>query len=318
MEIKVEQLWDLILEEFPQPELPMDKPVPSLPGLKRRREGQGLSDRLRNTIIVGGSLVVLGGAAAYVASQDIPGQIAEWFTSEAPTPTAFDSSVNKSSVENGINAVTVLKTDLLKEYVEQSAQNKDSKNPTAIFPVIFTAPGQRVDYEYQKPFIAGTDSQTGQPVTIEKPGTIHAKFNKGEEIPVPVENAEIFQFPPRIIDGKQYFVGVWMKFQQNGETFAFGISADDVRTFIPIGEVVNAPLVPVNEGGTLLFSNAKNGLKLPFTTPVIRVNIETNLSSGFSFSRYNPETGRWESKRPNFVTDKSTGQSKLMLPQNNN
>lgn len=238
------------------------------------------------------------------------------FNKEIPVPTTFDINASKSSIEAGVNAVVVSKTELKKAYEEQSAQNTDGR-PTVVFPVKFTASGQRIDYEYQERFLAGTDSQTGKPVYMERPGTIIAHFSVGEEIAIPAENAEVFQFPPQIIGGKEYFVGLWIKFQQNGETYAFGISGQDVRTFIPLGEAASAPLVPTNEGGTLLFSEAKNGLKLPLGTPVARVNINPILNSGFSFSRYNPNNphvnARWESIKPNFVTDNSMEQTKLLI-----
>ncbi len=231
----------------------------------------------------------------------------------------FDPTANRSIIEVGINTVTVSDEDLKKAYREQVEKNK--QGPTILFPVKFTENGQRVNYEHskQEQFLVGKDSQTGEPVYMERPSTIHAHFDVGEEIPVPAENAEVFQFPPRVIDGIRHFVGLWIKFQQNGETFAFGISGQDVRTFIPLGEAANAPIVPTNEGGTLLLSEARNGLKLPLGTPVARVNIDTNLNSGFSLSRYNPNNphvnARWESVKPNFVTDNSTGQTRLMLPQ---
>lgn len=231
-------------------------------------------------------------------------------------PSTFNPDSDMGIVKAGVNATSVASTEILRNaYLEQVTQNNDG-HPTIVFPATFTTDGKIINYEYQQPLLVGTDSKTGEPVYLDRPGTIRVHFDVGEEIIIPAENSEVFQFPPQIIGGKEYFVGLWIKFQQNGETYAFGISAADVRTFTAIGEAINAPKVPVNKGGTLLLNEAKDGLKLSLGTPVARVNINTdpNLGfTGFSLSRFNPETQRWESIRPNFVTDGPDGQKKLLV-----
>ena len=224
---------------------------------------------------------------------------------------AFDITANRGIAEAGTNTISGSKDSLKKAYEEQVDKNKDSKNPTVLFPVKFAQNGQRAGYRYAKPSSPFTDG-----TVIEFPGSISLKLDKGAEILVMAENAEVFQYKPAIIGGKEYFVGLWIKFQQNGEIYGFGISSADVRTFIPSQEIAGAPIVPNREQGGLDLSGAKNGLKLPLGTPVARINYITNvtdMNAGMNFKRYNRETGRWEEIRPNFVTDNSSGQVKLLV-----
>jgi len=224
---------------------------------------------------------------------------------------AFDPAANSAVVEAGANTVYAPTDTLKRAYEEQADGNKGSKNPTVLFPVQFTQNGQRAGYRYAKPSSPFTDG-----TVIEFPGSISLKLDKGAEILVMAENAEVFQYKPAIIGGKEYFVGLWIKFQQNGEIYGFGISSADVRTFIPSQEIAGAPIVPNREQGGLDLSGAKNGLKLPLGTPVARINYITNvtdMNAGMNFKRYNRETGRWEEIRPNFVTDNSSGQVKLLV-----
>lgn len=288
----------------------------ALAGLALLETGGAIANEQFNEQPIGTQTVIQDLAWPWNLGKSAVEDIQRLFQGKTSSPEAsvFDPQADKQTVKAGVNTIAVSETELKKAYEAQSAQNRDGR-PTVVFPLKFTADGQRVDYEYQKPLSPFTDG-----TVIEFPGTIKTNLDKGMEIVVPAENAEVFQFQPQIIDGKQYFVGLWIKFQQNGETYAFGVSGADVRTFIPIGEVVNAPLVPVNKGGTLLLADAKNGLKLPVGMPVARVDRNTILEEGFNFSRYNPNNphinARWESIRPNFVTDNSTGQLKLILPQN--
>lgn len=228
----------------------------------------------------------------------------------------FDPAANSGVVEAGTNTVAGFNDSLKRKYEEQVDKNKDSKSPTVLFPVKFAQNGQRAGYKYAKPSTIGTDSQTGQPVTQEFPGSISLKLDKGVEILVMAEDAEVFQYKPLIIDGKEYFVGLWIKFQQNGEIYGFGISSADVRTFTSIGDASNAPIVPSFPQGGLDLSGAKNGLKLPLGISVARIDYVTyvtDMNAGMNFKRYNRETGRWEQIRPNFVTDNSSGQVKLLV-----
>ena len=71
---------------------------------------------------------------------------------------AFDPTANRFIVEAGTNTVYAPTDTLKRAYEEQVDRNKGSKNPTVIFPITFTAPGQRVGYEYAKPLTNGTDS----------------------------------------------------------------------------------------------------------------------------------------------------------------
>lgn len=242
------------------------------------------------------------------AAEDIQG----FFNKEAPVSSTFDNNADRQVIKAGVNTVAVSETELKKAYEEQSAQNTDG--PTVIFPVKFTAEGQEVNYAFEPPLTGIIDGQTGKPKIIESPGAIKLDFRKNLEIVVPAENAEIFQFPPRVVNGQRYFQGVFIKWQQGKELFSLAVSSQDIRTFIPLGETANAPLIPSNEGGNWR-SKAQNGLQLPLAKSIMKVDFETNLGSFITFDKYNPKTGRWESTRANFVTDNSTGQTKLMLPQ---
>lgn len=228
---------------------------------------------------------------------------------------SFDSNARRGTIEEGINTISVSQDKLLQLYKEQSVRSNE--NPTVVYPVAFTTDGQKTDYEYLDP-IKQTDSSTGQVFYLEKPGSINVGITKNEALIVPSDNAEIFQFKPIILNGKKYFVGVFIKWEQNGQTYGLRIGAStDVRTLNPLENIKSAPFVPTNEGGTLLLSEAKNGLKLPLGIAICRIDL-SNPNVKLNFDRYNPNNGRWESIKPNFVTDNSDGQTKLALPQYNN
>lgn len=223
----------------------------------------------------------------------------------------FDSTADRGIVEAGINTVAVSNDVLKNAYEEQVAQNKDSGRPTVLFPIAFTASGQRVGYEYQKPITPLVDSVTGKPITIESPGGIDVMLTKGDAIVVPAENTQIFQSPKANIDGTEYFTGMFMRFEQNGRQFAFAIGGGDVRTFTAQNGVTNAPVIPQTNNWK---DDAKNGLILPLGTSAATVNFNPNVPTYINFTVKNPETGRWESIKPIFVTDNSTGQVKLLIP----
>jgi hypothetical protein len=227
----------------------------------------------------------------------------------------FNANAKQGIIAEGINTISVSQEELTQLYKDQSAKNKD--NPTVVYPVAFTADGQRTDYKYLDP-IKQTDSATGQVFYLEKPGSINVGITKSEALIVPSDNAEIFQFKPITLNGKEYFIGVFIKWEQNGQMYGLRIGAStDVRTLNPLENIKNAPFVPTNEAGTLLLSEAKDGKKLPLGTAICKVDL-SNPNVKLNFDKYNPENGRWESIKPIFVTDNSDGQKKLVLPQNNN
>lgn len=222
---------------------------------------------------------------------------------------AFDPKADKGTIGIGDNLIPAMPDVIREAYREQLEKN--TKGPTVVFPVKFTAPRQTIDYEYQKPFSPGKDSLTGEPVTFERPGSIKVLLNKGQEIIIPAENAQIFQLKPSTIDDQKYFAGFFIKWEQDGEIYTLNIVGVDARTLKPLGDAVNAPVVTD-------LKQAENGLKLPFGTPVAIVDFERFYDDPYNvhlnFNKFNPETQRRKSIRPNFVTDDSDGQTKLLSP----
>lgn len=235
---------------------------------------------------------------------------------EPPIPLEFNPDLDKSSLGSEVNTIATPQEQLKIAYNQQVEENKDSGRPTVLFPVAFTASGQRVDYEYQAPLTNGIDSVTGQVVIQERPGTINTTYERGEIISLAMENAEVFQFKPATVNGKEYFQGFFIKFQQNGELFGLRIAQSDVKTFQPLIDTSNIPFVPEGEGGGLLLTEAKDGAKLPMLTNLISINTD-NPQVILNFNRYNPKTGRWESVKPNFVVGKSNERTKLLIAQPN-
>jgi hypothetical protein len=138
-------------------------------------------------------------------------------------------------------------------------------------------------------------------------------IDKGQGIIVPTENAEIFQMTPKTVNGKEYFRGVFIKWEQNGQTYMLGLSTpSDVRTLEPLDNIKGAPAIPTDTTGSPVFNEAKNGLKLPLGTIVCKANL-SNPDMNFILNRYNASNGRWESVKPNFVTDTATGQTRLVV-----
>lgn len=306
---------------------PVDRPKP-----KKEKDTRKSPHTLRKIILGTASAILVPSAVAAGQhhienevplspagiTQDIlaiPGQVAGWFNSESevpevPTSPIFDPNAKNVTIEIGVNTSVVSQEALKTAYENQVSQNMDG--PTVIFPVRSTAAGQRTNYAFDPPITGSKNSQTGQPVTLEFPGRLTLQTSRGTEIVVPAENAEVFQFEPKVVIGTKYFKGVFIKWQENGETFGLRIAASDIRTFKPLGDIANAPVVPTRQQGGLDLSEAKNGLKIPLGTSIASVNIG-GADIHFNLDEFNPATQKWESKRPNFVTVGPDGQEKIVV-----
>ena len=226
---------------------------------------------------------------------------------EAPVPSYFDPEAKKGTVKEGVNRIIVSQDVLESAYEKKVAENKDSGHPAVIFPVKLI-PGQRFNYEYKEPVTSGVDSVTGEPITHDASGAFRMNLDKGESIIAPVKNAQIFK-RTAVINGQRYLVSIYAKFEQNGREFAFAFASGDGRKLIPQNGVMDAPDLPTTNNWR---NDAQNGLILPLGMEIVTSSLDSNLPDNANFSTKNPETGRWESVKPDYIMDASP--TKLIGP----
>ena len=222
-------------------------------------------------------------------------------------PDYFDPDAKKGTIEEGVNRITVSQDVLESAYEKKVAENKDSGHPAVIFPVKLI-PGQRFNYEYKEPVTSGVDSVTGEPITHDASGAFRMNLDKGESIIAPVKNAQIFK-RTAVINGQRYLVSIYAKFEQNGREFAFAFASGDGRKLIPQNGVMDAPDLPTTNNWR---NDAQNGLILPLGMEIVTSSLDSNLPDNANFSTKNPETGRWESVKPDYIMDASP--TKLIGP----
>lgn len=191
---------------------------------------------------------------------------------EIPAPLTFDPKAKESIVEEGTNAVPMTEAEL-----QSLSRNTgsglvsteimiDSVNKTdVIFPVRLKQ-GERVTF-FRNDYI--------QKVTVDgvphdyllAPG-IDLQCNKNDIVPLFVDQAEIFQLPPALINGEEYFMGLAVRqIMPDGSILAYEITARDYMTDLaPADTLRDAPLATfyknqVTPNIPYVF-DAKNGVTL--------------------------------------------------------
>lgn len=110
-------------------------------------------------------------------------------------------------------------------------------------------------------------------------------YDKNTEIPLFVDNAEIFQFPPNIVNGRSYFGGLAVRQTlPDGSMLVFKVLAtSDIRDIEPADIIRNAPIVaPSSRQETPdapSYFKAKNGIPLKITTENGKISIPTILKT---------------------------------------
>ena len=223
---------------------------------------------------------------------------------EAPVPSYFDPEAKKGTVKEGVNRIIVSQDVLENAYEEKVTENRDSGRPAVVFPVKLKS-GERFGYEYKSPITPfEANPATGERLIIESPGAFGMNLDKGQSIIVPAKNAQIFK-STAVIDGQRYLTSLYMKWEQNGREFAFAFASGHGKKLVPQNGVMNAPDLPTTNNWR---EDTKDGLTLSLGIEVVTSGFDSNLPDNANFSTKDPQTGRWTSIKPVYVTDNSTQQ----------
>ena len=219
-------------------------------------------------------------------------------------PDYFDPDAKKGTIEEGVNRITVSQDVLENAYEEKVTENRDSGRPAVVFPVKLKS-GERFGYEYKSPITPfEANPATGERLIIESPGAFGMNLDKGQSIIVPAKNAQIFK-STAVIDGQRYLTSLYMKWEQNGREFAFAFASGHGKKLVPQNGVMNAPDLPTTNNWR---EDTKDGLTLSLGIEVVTSGFDSNLPDNANFSTKDPQTGRWTSIKPVYVTDNSTQQ----------
>jgi hypothetical protein len=168
---------------------------------------------------------------------------------EIPVPLTFDPKAKESIVEEGTNAVPMTEAELqfLSKNIGTGLVSTkimiDSVNKTDIVLPVRLKPDERVTFIRNDRIEEITIDGTPYKYKI-APG-IDLQYNKNDIIPLFVDQAEIFQFPPKLINGKEYFTGLAVRqIMPDGSILVYEITARDyVSDFALADTLKNVPVV---------------------------------------------------------------------------
>ena len=259
---------------------------------------------------------IAGGVAAFEAYQgNIPGIHR---SVEEAIPTHFDNNADHQLLQAGINANPIASTELntaLKDSIKP-LEEKSFPQVEMLLPVQLN-PNERVEISKFwvrsafNPIAEKTDNLVfGKEITIPK---------KGDKIIVPVENAEIFQISPYVVDGQSYFNGVLIRFKgPDNMVYELAIKSSNEVTDLGAMDVIkNAPTIGDDEGysGPIMHKDTINlkGLALPPGTPIL-ISSKDNAVIRFHLAAYSPTYPKGLPSGFNLIQDKQDPAKIIYLP----
>ncbi len=211
-------------------------------------------------------------------------------------PSSFDNNISDIKVQAGVNATPISPEQSLTFF---NTEIKPVSDPNEIarvdlpFPVKLTQGdkiviSKEVVSQAYNPFTQKPETmEFGREITIVRSGT---------EIALNVREAEIFQIAPAIVDGKEYFGGLVMRFTgQDG--FQYELTAQDrvdLRQLGPSDVVKDAP--SLGENGSYIYGyknqekTDKKGVIVKGGTTILRT-ATANAKITYELRRIDPVSG---------------------------
>ena len=311
----------------PRPEV---RPTPALPQPEKPPTKKSLIQRLTGSLALRALLATgaLGGAG-YADYQEIPAvhqavdsafldHLKGFFNKEVPVTSTFDNNADFQVAQAGINANPIASTELnsaLKDSIKP-LEEKSYPQVEMLLPVQLS-PNERV--EVSKIWVRSafnlitekTDNLVfGRKITIPKEGT---------KIIMPVENAEIFQISPYVVDGQSYFSGVVIRFKGPDDTiYELAVETENEVTDLGAMDIIkNAPTIGKDGKyiGPIMHKDTINlkGLTLPPGTPILISN-KDNVVIRFDLSAYSPTYPKGLPSNFNLIQDKQENGKILYIP----
>lgn len=247
------------------------------------------------------------------AVEDIKGMF-----SKDEVPPFFDNNADHQFLQAGINANPIASTELssaLKGSIKP-LEEKSFPQVEMLLPVQLN-PNERVEVSKRwvrsafNPIAEKTDNLVfGRTITIPKEGT---------KIIVPVENAEVFQISPYVVNGQSYFNGVLVRFKGPDNTvYELAIETENEVTDLGAMDIIKKAPTIGKDGkyiGPIMHKDTLDlkGLVLPPGTPILISN-KDNVVIAFYLDAYSPTYPKGLPSNFNLIQDQQGNGKILYLP----
>jgi len=209
--------------------------------------------------------------------------------------------VDEKTIREGVNAFPITTPEKLTELLDKAIIPDGNGSIRILLPAELGV-GESVKQSSQIIIVNSFNAETGEPMPPEEVfmGRQFILEKNNTRIPLLVKDAEIFQLPPTVIEGKSYFRGLILKLNiPNRLDFIIIEPTDDIRNLILEDSLKNAPKVTRfrNEATSDVpfIANAQNGISLRIdglNPPSILKTTKDNTNITIRLLDFTPGTGK--------------------------